>query len=140
MKKTVQDLPRALDIDFCRSVTYMSDFSEDTRFESTDEYFKAHVPEAKDLPILEADEDNFCGSRGDEPKRHAAPRLSATYLLERNARLGVRPTSGTDSSAWMLTRKSRWPPRRLLVPSISRRTSLIRQQKCRGALDSSVVL
>ncbi|KGQ11570.1 hypothetical protein BBAD15_g2692 [Beauveria bassiana D1-5] len=40
--------------------------TEDTRFKSTDECFKAHVPEPKDLPFLEADEDNFCGSRGDE--------------------------------------------------------------------------
>ncbi|KAM3447630.1 hypothetical protein MY3296_008570 [Beauveria thailandica] len=45
-----------------------NDQSEDTRFESTNECFKAHVPEPKDMPILEADEDNFCGSRGDEPE------------------------------------------------------------------------
>ncbi|XWW93401.1 hypothetical protein V2A60_001334 [Cordyceps javanica] len=39
--------------------------TEDVRYESTQECFKAHHPEPKNLPWLERDEQNWCGSRGD---------------------------------------------------------------------------
>lgn len=44
--------------------------TEDVRYESTEECLKAHVPEPKNLPWLEGDSENFCGSRGDESEEN----------------------------------------------------------------------
>ncbi|KAM3440437.1 hypothetical protein MY4824_002151 [Beauveria thailandica] len=67
----------------------------DIRWLSTDECFKAHVPEPKDLPFLEGNPDKPCGTDGDESEETCGTEAFCDQFTSRQLDGKGRQASGS---------------------------------------------